>query len=273
MPNTPPNDDLITEVLNQDPKYVDVRNQREGEFKEKHIPKKNLFAFKKPFWRNPLLLASMAASVLVVAVVGVFAFKNVQNASSNAISNENLSGAKIAQAPSPFLPLPSANQESAKSMLENNTSNSPNQAPSFDLNGKPSTGSSSLANSNADMPNTQNPTQTTQGAINKGNPAAVSAQTEVKSQDGSQLFFSYDPNRNQISYDGKISITDSCTVLESSVLENQNTSFTLKYKLKRTGEICAQVMGEIPLSGSLNVQLNQAQVDGFNKLFRIEKLN
>ena len=49
MPNTPPNDDLISEVLNQDPKYVENRNQQEEEFKEKLIPKKNLFAFKKPF--------------------------------------------------------------------------------------------------------------------------------------------------------------------------------------------------------------------------------
>jgi hypothetical protein len=289
MSNTPPNDDLITEVLNQDPKYVDTRNRQEGDFKQKYKPKKTWLSFNKSTWRNPLFYAPAPAFVLVVAVIGVVAFKNTQNGntqSNNAlsqvsssnkdstlVSNPEASSTKVGNAPSPFLPVPKGAQEPDKSMLQSPPQDNPNEAPSTSVNSSPiSPNSGTISTNTSNMTNDQTKNiQTPQTEVNKGNPAAVSAQTEVKAEDGSQIYFSYDPNRNQIAFEGKIIAPDTCTVLDGYSLENQNTSFTLKYKLKRTGDICAQIIVEIPISGSLSVQLNQTQVDGFDRLFTIQK--
>ena len=96
-------------------------------------------------------------------------------------------------------------------------------------------------------------------------------ETNVISSDGSEINFKYDSKLETISYTGRILIPDGCTSLASSSLEAVNSSFTLKYQLKRFGEMCIQVVGVAPLTGNFKSKLDPQQIQNFDKLFKIER--
>jgi hypothetical protein len=271
MSNTPPNDDLITEVLNQDPKYVDTRNSHEVDFKQKHKLNSSFGFTPNRFHWFKFRYAIPALCLVIIIGISVFAIQNAKNtaqlasnqllSSQNKVENSAPSDALIAKAPAPFLPMPGSNEQADNLAMNNIIENSPTLSSGISTNG--STISDIPIGSSQESPKTEADKKATN----------LNLKTTVRSDDGSDITFSYDQNTGNISYVGTVIGGDACTFLDSADLEKQNTSFILKYKLKRTGEICAQMIKEIPITGSLNVKLDELQLVTFDSIFSVLKIN
>jgi len=270
MSNKSQNDDLITEVLNQDPKYVETRNQKEVDFKQRYTLNSSFgFTFNRFHWFK---FRYVIPSLILFTILGVSAYtiqssRNSFKSSSNLISNSSSvvitkenspsSGGLVAKAPAPFLPFPGSKELSDNSNMNNKIQNPPT------LGSKVTTNGDSIAEAPKSSENYANST-----TVNENQ----NLKTTVKSQDGSTVTFSYDSSKNTIDYSGVVFGADACTFYDRSEFGKEDKLFVLKYKLKRTGDICAQVIKEIPVKGSLIYKLESEEIKNFDKLFVVQKI-
>lgn len=85
--------------------------------------------------------------------------------------------------------------------------------------------------------------------------------------------FSLNQATGRIDYTGTVNGPNGCSYVKNHDLIAQSDNLILQIQLGSKGDICTQVISELPISGGKVIPLSQNQKDNFKKLFTVKVLN
>jgi hypothetical protein len=257
-----PNDDLIDEVLNQDPKYLEKKSIDEKSFRAKIKSKK---ASPLNSFQSMIQIGTMRfATSLFLFVLGI-TLGNLALNKTFSNNNQNLSNV------TPVSDLVSNQKQQENSSLSgaNKKSLSNNAQPKSDqseaiINYKTQVTADSSASSIQD-------TDKAQGSATNSLPPLKYETLVQNPNTGDRITFKYDQNDKILYYDGIVSGSDGCSFLKDSKIEISADRVILNYSLAKKSGFCIQILTEIQINGNQKIDLYEVQLADFQNLFIIQK--
>jgi len=257
-----PNDDLIDEVLNQDPKYLEKKFIDEKSFRAKIKSKK---ASPLNTFQSMIQIGTMRfATSLFLFVLGI----TLGNLALNNTFNGNNQNSNSMAATSALI----SNQK----QQENSYLIGANQKSMSDY-AKHASGQSGAIISNKEEIKTDSSASAIQDTDKAQSSTAVPSapqqyETLVQNPNtGDRITFKYNQNDKILYYDGVVSGNDGCSFLKDSKIEISTDKVILNYSLAKKSGFCIQILTEIQINGNQKIELNEAQLNDFQNLFIIQK--
>ncbi|MEI6728192.1 MAG: hypothetical protein WCK98_00975 [bacterium] len=88
-----------------------------------------------------------------------------------------------------------------------------------------------------------------------------------------RISFSLNQNTGSVDYTGTVNGNNGCAFIKSHDLSLQSGKIILQIQMAAKGDICTQVITELPIQGGKVISLSQNQKDDFKNLFTVKVLN